>query len=262
MSWVLIAVLAIFAVCGYAGWRKGIIKIIVSLATLVITLLGAVFLTPLVGNAIKSNTSLYDKLQHSVYSAVLESDHFQQAVDSTVSDSENEQTQIAGADNQGKIEGITSYVTQIVEVLNLPEDLANQIDTAISQEYLAGLIGNGEASVRGIVTAIIAVRLTDIIFHTIIYIIVFIAIFMILRIVVAATGLISHLPIIHQANKAVGLLFGLAEGLILVWLMFVVITAFGNSEWGANALADISSNGFLSFIYNNNLILKSAFRSL
>lgn len=262
MSWVLTAVLAIFAVCGFAGWRKGIIKIIVSLATLVITLLGAAFLTPLLGNALKSNTELYDKLQHSVYSAISESNNFQQAVDDTVSDSENGQTQITGEMNQENIEGITSYVAQIVEVLNLPEDLAHQIDTAISQENLMKLIGNGESSLRGVLTAIIAVRLTDIIFNTIIYIIVFIAIFMILRIVVAATGLISYLPIIHQANKAVGLIFGLAEGLILVWLMFAVITAFGNSEWAADVLADIGSNGFLSFIYNNNLILKSAFRSL
>lgn len=265
MSWVWIAVLAVFAVCGYVGWRKGIIRIVVSLATLIITILAAVFVTPIVGHAVKTNTELYEKLQRTVYEAVYKSDLYKDAVADAVPEEIDASLPIETESYQEHMENLSAYVAQIVETLNLPDDVADTIASAVAPEQILGVLsplGVGETTVRSVVTAIIAVRLTDIIFHAVIYIIVFMVIFIILRIVVAVTNLISRLPVIHQANKLGGLLVGLAEGLVLVWLLFAVITAFSNTTWAAQALVDIGESKLLSLLYNSNLILKSAFRNL
>lgn len=255
MSWILIVVIAIFAICGFVGWKKGIIRIAVSVAAMIITILAAIFAAPLLGNFIKKNTTLYDKLNDSVYTALLKSDMFNNAVNKNISENQN----YTYNENEGNV---VAYVTGVVDMLNIPESITQQMNSVVSKDYINGLITNENATIKEVVTKVVADRLTDIIFHALMYAIVFIVVYAILRIVMVAFGLISKLPIIHQANSLGGLAFGLVEGLIFVWLLFMVLTVFESTDWASKALSDISSNKFLEFIYNNNWILKSTFRSL
>ena len=39
-----------------------------------------------------------------------------------------------------------------------------------------------------------------------------------------------------------------------------LVTACSRFDWAASALADIGSNGLLSFIYDHNLIMSTLFR--
>lgn len=255
MSWILIAVIAIFIICGYIGWRKGIIRIAVSVAAMVITIIAAVFAAPLLGNFVKKNTTLYDKLNESVYTALSKSDMFNNTVNKSISDNQN----IAHNENEGTV---VAYVTSVVNMLNIPDSITQQMNSVVSDDYINGLIKNENVTIKEVVTQVVANRLTDIIFHALMYAIVFAVVFAILRIVMVAFGLISKLPVIHQASSVGGLAFGLIEGLIFVWLLFMVLTMLESTDWASKALSDISSNSFLEFIYNHNLILKSTFRSL
>jgi uncharacterized membrane protein required for colicin V production len=254
MSWILIVVIAIFAVCGYVGWRKGIIKILVTLLSLIVTIVATLFLTPLIGKAIKNNTNLYSKLQDSVYVAMAKSDKVENAISDT-----GEQPDASFDKNAGTL---STYVNKVVGVLNLPDSMSNEVNTAVSEDSITEVVNQGSATVKEAVTHVVANRLADIIFSVVLYISIFILIYIVLAVVMIATGFIANLPVIHQANKTVGLLFGLAEGLLIVWLLFLILTASSNTEFAANALSDISHNKFLEFIYDNNIILKSTFRSL
>jgi len=49
---------------------------------------------------------------------------------------------------------------------------------------------------------------------------------------------------------------GGAEGLIFLWLAFLLITAFSTTEWGMNLNRMIESSSWLSFLYDNNLLAK------
>ena len=255
MSWILIAVIAIFVICGYTGWRKGIIRIAVSVAAMIITIIAAVFAAPLLGNFVKKNTTLYDKLNESVYTALAKSDMFNNAINKNISENQN----FTYSESQGNV---VAYVTGVVGMLNIPESITQQMNSVVSDDYINGVIKNENATVKEVVTQVVADRLTDIIFHTLMYAIVFAVVLAVLRIVMVAFGLISRLLVIHQANSLGGLAFGLVEGLIFVWLLFMVLTVFESTDWASKALSDISSNKFLEFIYNHNLILKSTFRSL
>ena len=63
-----------------------------------------------------------------------------------------------------------------------------------------------------------------------------------------ALGLASRLPVLHGLNKTAGLVFGLAEGVVLVWIFFFVITVFSTTEWGGRLLTMVSDSGLLSFL--------------
>jgi len=295
MNWILFLVIAIFAVFGFIGWKKGIIKIVVSLATLIITLLLAVFIAPAVCQGLKTATKLDEGLQEIVYNVImqqkLKGDAGTAGEDGKPQDTQ-ENGNISGivgelpeelknieadkgdidkylnqiADNAGKA---SAYAGQIIDKLNLPDNVKEQMKQMVSEQNIRNMIENNEitniinqtdGSLQSVMVCAAATKLADLIFRAIVYTIVFIVVFAILRVIVVATDIVSRLPVIRQANKAVGLVLGLVEGLIAVWIMFVVITACGSMEWAADALTDISSSKLLSMLYESDIILKMIFK--
>lgn len=256
MNWILICVLAILAICGYAGWKKGIIRIVLSLAVMVVTIVVTIFVAPLLGKAIKEHTTLYDGLYKSVEQAVMSSNLFGGAEEKV--QAELDDTLLEEADDSQ----VKQYVSQVAEVLRLPDSIADQVEDVVDADYIAQLQTEGNTAVKAVVSKVVAERMAQIIFNAIIHIAVFAALFVILRLAVSVTGIISMLPVIYEANKVLGLAVGLIEGLLFVWIFFALITAFGSQEWAAQALTDIGSSRLLSFLYDNNFILKSVFRSL
>lgn len=79
--------------------------------------------------------------------------------------------------------------------------------------------------------------------------------------VVAAFGLLAHaldiiakLPGIDSINHIGGLIVGLAEGLLVVWILFYVIALCQGSEWGAQMMDSIQEDQLLKFLYDNNIL--------
>ena len=88
------------------------------------------------------------------------------------------------------------------------------------------------------------------------FIVTFIVILIILWLVFAALNLISKLPVLNSMNKTAGFLAGAVQGLVIVWVLFILLTVFGGTTFGRDALQMIGENEALSFIYNNNLLLR------
>lgn len=127
---------------------------------------------------------------------------------------------------------------------------------SVTSKLVENVEESATLTLKDIASKIFAAQMAAIIVNAVSYCIVFIVLFIILKIITAVTGIISRLPVIHQADRLGGFVTGLVEGLIVVWLMFAIVTAAGNSSWAADILAQIHSNSFLEFVYNNNLIMK------
>ena len=76
-----------------------------------------------------------------------------------------------------------------------------------------------------------------------------------IRGIVFSLGIVSHLPIPHGLNKTAGLLLGFAEGVVLVWIFFVVITVCASTSVGGQLLKMTAQSSILSWLYRNNLLL-------
>ena len=76
-----------------------------------------------------------------------------------------------------------------------------------------------------------------------------------IRGIVFSLGIVSPLPILHGLNKTAGLLLGFAEGVVLVWIFFVVITVCASTSAGGQLLKMTAQSSILSWLYRNNLLL-------
>ena len=76
-----------------------------------------------------------------------------------------------------------------------------------------------------------------------------------IRGIVFSLGIVSYLPILHGLNKTAGLLLGFAEGVVLVWIFFVVITVCASTSVGGQLLKMTAQSSILSWLYRNNLLL-------
>ena len=66
--------------------------------------------------------------------------------------------------------------------------------------------------------------------------------------------LVSDAPLLGEANRVVGLVFGAFEGIMIVWILLFVISVVGTSDFGQSMMAQISNNMILQFLYDHNLI--------
>ncbi len=98
--------------------------------------------------------------------------------------------------------------------------------------------------------------LADQILHWVGAMIAFLLAGVLIRGVIYSLGIVSHLPILRGLNKTAGLLLGGAEGVVLVWIFFVVITICASTQVGGQLLRMTADSTILSWLYRENLLLQ------
>ena len=72
------------------------------------------------------------------------------------------------------------------------------------------------------------------------------------------TGLIAKLPVIKQCDKIGGIIYGLIEGLILIYVLFAIIS-FVSPMTSGTLVSAINQSYVGNIMYNNNLLLNIVF---
>lgn len=252
MNWVLVGVIVILGFNAFWGLKRGMVRIILSLAAMIATILITMALTPIASNYIKDNTNVYTNMKDTTYKALQKNNTVGNAV------SEIGKTQdITNVTNISQSDSNIQTVTnQVVDKLTLPDSLKKQIQSKINVDKY---IEQGVTTIEDMVANALAEQISSIIFNIIIFAVIFIIVYIILQIIIKVVDVVSMLPILRQINKTGGFVLGLAKGLIVVWVFFMVMTIFCNTEFAHTVFAYINDNSFLAFLYNNNLILKLVF---
>ncbi len=226
MELALLAGVIVFLLIMYwFGYSKGFIRIVLSFAMTIISFVLAILLAAPFESFVKNSTPVYDKINKQMTEYV--SKYVPKELD------------VASEELQ----------KEAIRELNLPSAIQSRlIDSNTIDEKLA--MGTESFS------EYLAVSLTDTLVEAFSVIILFICIKLILRIIVSLIDLISKLPLIHGVNKSLGGLVGLAEGILIIWVVCIMLTAISGTEIGQQIFSAISTNKILSFIYNNNLLLK------
>lgn len=224
MNWILIVVIAIVTVLGAVGYRKGLIKMVFSLISTIAALVIAALFSPVVAGVMKSNEEIVAFIDEKV--GVL--------VDFT---------------SEEATEKVESEQESLIARLPLPETIKesllenNTVDT-----YLDLQVENFEGYVRR--------QIANVIMNAIAFVITLVIATIVLWFLCNALNLLAKLPLLRQINQVTGLAAGLAEGVLLVWILFVVLTMFAGSEFGRDAMEMIAENPILDYLYKNNLVSK------
>lgn len=220
-----LGVVAFLAIMFLIGYRNGMIKVLLSFVATIIAFLLSILLAGPCETFIKESTPVYDNLKKQMTEYV--SEYISAEVDT--SDIELQKDAI------GELKLPSSIKNKLINSNTADEKLSMGVDTF--SEYLA-------TSLADIVVEVLAV------------LVLFVIIKLILRIIISLLNIVSHLPIIHGINKMLGGIVGLAEGVIIIWIICLLLTIVSGTAVGEQIMSEISSNEILNYIYSNNLIMK------
>ena len=216
-------ILLILAAFTLSGWSRGFVRVF---AGMFFFLASTVLVY--ISDFIKENTPIY------------------QAVE------ENCREMLKGGEGQ---ENSGLEQKKFIEGLGLPEALEKQ---------LLGGSDSGSSVDRAVegVSDYLAEYMAGLILNILTFVVTLAAVNLVLRMTVLTLDNLAKLPVLNSINKAFGMVLGAAQGLLVVWVAFLVITAFGNTDAGRKLLEMIHESPILDFLYNINIFLKIMLRMM
>ena len=118
-----VVVFAIFALFALWGWKQGLIKIVVSIAAMVVTIIATAIIAPLISSAINEKTDWNEKISESVYQMISKNKNINDSFDIDEEDTYIEGIEEVSEQQTGAIAG---KIQMIGERVNMPQ---NVIDT-------------------------------------------------------------------------------------------------------------------------------------
>lgn len=225
MNWLVIAVAAVLIAFALKGRKVGFIKTIFSIFSIIIAIVVSSALSPYVSKALRTNEKFYNYINERV----------EDVINLKVED---------------KDKTTVSEQTEAINKLSLPESIKKNLleNKNNSEVYKALHVDTFKEYVSGYITTIVI--------NAIAFIITYLIVTILLFTVCIALNIISKLPIINGLNKTAGLLVGLFEGLLVIWMLCIVLTAFSSTETAQKLFEMIKESQFLSCLYDNNLLIR------
>lgn len=221
MNWLLIIVIGILCFYILRGRKRGFIKTVFTIFSTIIAILITMWASPYISKHMKENDRLLEYVNERVS---------ERATPSEVGDK-------------------TTDEVNYIESLKVPSIIKETlIKNKTSDVYAAMAVNNFKEYVYNLLSIFLINVGT--------FIAVFIIVKVLLHIISTTMDLISKLPILNGMNRMAGMFAGLVHGVLIVWMGFVVITLFSNSDWGQYLFVEITNSKILSTLYNNNLILR------
>lgn len=220
INWLLVAVAGIVLVCCYMGYRRGLVKMLLSVVTFLITVVLVRFLAPTGVQLIKANPVIYDGIKVPI----------EQMLDEKI---------------DGKVR-----TEDVLDSCSLPD--------SVKKDILKAADGMGVSQfdvftpqVRGVTAECITLKVIDLLAYVVLFLLINIG----LRIIAFVLERFSRIPGIRRVNKLAGMGVGLLEGIVFVWLVFAIITIFPAADWAKWCFEMIADSRILSILYARNLFL-------
>lgn len=220
-----IIILAIMVTCIFLGYKKGLIRVAVNILGFFIALLIALILYTPISNFIINNTSIQPTLKEAISGPVTA-----YVIGTENNGEEKEEVE----DNSPKV--MTDYINEFVEnekqkVEQTEKDIINNVSETVANNLIKIAVG----------------------------LLVFIVAKIALLFVKALAKLISNLPIIGSFNKLGGAIYGVLQGLLIVYILFAILSVFAPTMENSGILEAVNSSMIGKIMYNDNIILKIIF---
>lgn len=220
-------VLLILAAFAFHGWKKGFVRVFAHMFFFLASAILVYFATPYISDFLKEHTPVYGVIEESCRKTFMEKD--------------------------GEKEDTRLEQKKFIEGLGLPEVLKKQL---VNQ--------NNDDSYQGLeitdFSEYLAAYMASLILNILTFVITLLLVNLLLRMTVLTLDNLSRLPVLHPINQTLGLILGAGQGLLIVWVAFLVITVFGNTDTGKKLLMMIHQSVVLEWLYNMNIFLEYLLR--
>ena len=235
MNWLLLLAIALIGVFAFLGWRVGFVKSVFSLLSTIAVIVITILVSPIVTDILKSNETITGAIAGKLELVI---------------------------DLSGIAENLSPDEEKdpaaFIDGLELPDSIKNTIKDSLTEtmeekeEKAAAFVGES----LDVLEAYICELLTNIILNAIGFFVTFLVAAVGIAILCFVLDVLSKLPVLHQINTLAGLGLGALEGLVILWIVFVVITMLGSTAFGQSCMAMISESKILSFLYDSNILSK------
>ena len=233
MNGLLFGVLVLCVTCMLVGYKKGFIRIVISLVSTIITIVLVGIFAPKVSDLLVEYTPLDDAIHNKFVTAIFEE------IDEKVGDEsdEKEEGEMSLEEQISSIEGadVPAFLKEAL-LNNNNNEIYEQLAVKTFSEYVGSYLANWVIKVIAfIVTFIIAI--------------------VIVRVLVSSLDIIAELPMLHGINRGIGTALGLGFALIIVWIGFLFLTIMYSNEFGQLCYGMMEESKLLTYLYENNPIM-------
>ena len=292
----LVIVGGIIAIGAIVGFAKGAVRIAVSLGATILTLAVVYFATPYVSKAIYSLTPIDEMVEQQciktmtkaftgeadtnsgftveqvrgILSAAGVSEQTLEAAGITVEDIVNgnvsdEMLQQYGISPDIFDGHVSTEEAQSVMEAEVPKQMQiAAIEGADLPDVFKNLLlenNNSEVYQKLGVTTFaeyVSKYFAKLVIEIIAFLVTFLFTTIVIRAVVFALDFVTALPVLGILNRLAGVLVGSTISFIIVGILFIVITLLYTTTIGKQAMGMIREDQILSFLYDNNIIMKIA----
>lgn len=279
-----IIVIALTILFAFGGFRKGFVKKLASMVSLLLSIVLVSFALPYVTQYIKECTPVYQYIVDQCEEVVAKQAGALLAGRSGEAGGAGSLTGGAGlADDAGPATGESGVTggagpltggtsdgaswdgfsasqigrieqTEIIEELPLPQvlrDLLLDYNNAEGYERLRVstfqdyIVQFASTAILNVIAFIVSVILVQIL----------------LRIVIAALDLLAHVPVLRFINRIAGLGLGLVEALFFLWIFFLILSMVSATDPGLRLLSMVQESEFLAPLYESNIFLAIVLRA-
>lgn len=214
-----LVIIAIFALCIFFGYHKGLTGSLLKIVSFVLALAIAFILFKPVSNLVIDNTNWDENLEQAIRQSILK---------------EEENTQGNQAETKQSMPDVMmNYINEAVE--NAGNEAKSAIVDATARDLSVTIINIAVAIVLFIISKII------------------------LLFIKGLANLLTKLPVIKQFDKLGGIIYGLLQSLVILYIAFAVISLFSPMMETTGIIEGIKKSYIGSMMYNNNLLLKIIF---
>lgn len=220
-NWLAIAVGVYLIGMVLYGHYRGFIRLAVSAFSLIAAVTIVHAASPYVTDFLKNNTGIYEAFETSMLKAV--------ALD-------------------GAADGQTPSVQRaLIEEMDLPDPLKE------------ALLENNNHEVYQVLgvetfTRYVGTYLANSLINTLSFLLLFVVVFALIRMITVWLDLMAHLPILAGLNQIAGAVLGGVEALFFLWIAALFVTVFAGTDIGRLIYHQIEASEWLSFLYNHNLL--------
>lgn len=253
MNWVLIVAVLIVALCMVQGYRKGFLRVIYSLVEWVLVLVFVTWASPYVADFITNHTALPQMIQEKCV------EKMKKSVEEQLQ--ERQQLQLQAPSEALTQKEYSSDVESKLEELGivLPDELLNLIRKS-TQEILSNAItDSGEYAQQLLESSGIyetaAQKMSSLIITGIANLLTLIVSLIAFCIIGRMLNFVNKIPLVGGVNQGLGVLAGVLEGILYVWLIMAVVTLGASTVWGKAVMECILQSPILTWLYHNNLLI-------
>lgn len=224
ITWLGITVLIFLVFACYTGYKRGLIREVVSLLCVFLSMAVVWFINPYVNQFIRENTSIYENIQESCRQFVEEKEKTSGTDAGESQENAIENMNLPGLLTSGLTQNNTAEVYQYLSVSTFSDYIA---------QYLARMAVNGIS-----------------------FLISFILATLLIRSITWMLDLVARLPVIKGANKIAGAAFAAAKYILILWIVFLVLTVLCNTEIGETCLKAVKQDTVLSWLYDQDILIR------